>query len=153
MFSREIHSIRHCCFRARLYITMRHAALAWVSRSRSVIARRLVAQYSDVPSMARTRNTLISPKPLSQQIVPSPPVSPTSTTAYKLPPLNLICRFDLSRVKKCQSKARISFKFSTEAYQLSKQTNCGLNPRSNAFSSMSKNLSFWTCYNSLTKSL
>lgn len=44
---------------------MRHADLPRISRSVSFISRRLVAQYSDVPSVARTRNALISPKPLS----------------------------------------------------------------------------------------
>jgi hypothetical protein len=94
---------------------MRHALLACVSRSASVISSRLVAQYSDVPSVARTRNTLISPKPLSQQSVPSPH-SPASETACSLPlRLTLICRFAFSRVKKCQPKERDQFQFSIEA--------------------------------------
>ena len=54
-----------------------------------------------------------------------------------LPPPTLICRFAFRRVKKCQSKERASFRFSTEAYQLSKQTSCGLNPRSKASSGIS----------------
>ena len=43
-------SIKHCCFNARWYISIRHADKAKVSRSSSVIAFRLVAQYSDVPT-------------------------------------------------------------------------------------------------------
>ncbi len=92
---------------------------------------------SDVPSVARTRNTLILPKPLSQQTVPSPPVSPASDTACKEPCPTLICRLPFSLVRKCQPKARHNFRFSIEAYQLSKQTRAGLNPRSKAASSIS----------------
>src|SRR5438045_2724112 len=106
---------------------MRHADLASVLRSSSVISRRLVAQYSDVPSVARTRNTLTSPKPLSQQIVPSPPASLASETACSLPPETRIWRFAFRRVRKCQPKERTNFKLSIEAYQLSKQTRAGSN--------------------------
>lgn len=99
---------------------MRHADLAKTTRSASLIISRLVAQYSAVPSMAKTRNTLISPKPLSQTIVPSPPQSPASETACKPLRRTLICRFDFRRVKKCQPKERTNFKFSTDPYQLSR---------------------------------
>lgn len=108
---------------------MRHALLACVSRSASLIFWMLVAQYSDVPSVARTRNTLISPNPLSHTIVPSPPARPASETAFNPLRLTLICRFDFRRVKKCQPRARTDFRFSIEPYQLSKQTRLGFKPR------------------------
>ena len=121
---------------------MRHAASANFSRSASLIRRRLVAQYCDVPSVTRTRNTLISPNPLSQTIVPSPPPNPAAATASNLPVPTRICRFDFSRVKKCQPTERTNFRLSIEAYQLSKQTRAGLKPRSLAVSSISAKWSF-----------
>ena len=78
---------------------------------------------------ARTRNTLISPNPLSHRSVPSPPPKPASETASSLPPATRICRFDLSPVKKCHDRERTNFRFSTLAYQLSKHTSSGLNSR------------------------
>src|SRR5215204_1851 len=99
---------------------MRHVASAKSTRSDSVISSRLVAQYSDVPSVAKIRNTLICPNPLSHTSVPSPPVSPASETACSFPPATLICLFAFSLVKKCQPKERHNFKFSIEEYHESK---------------------------------